>query len=520
MPCLWEATDVLLDAVVDEPGQSPAVHAQLEALRDYLRFKSRGVPRLLLMELNAFVRWDGANPYLEIGGADVARVEFYAGLERILAEFTGTAEGARPFTLAIDEDRWRLGAYYLTDWILRSEGASFTVAELIDAESDSALDPLFSLSERKVSDLLEHLVLHGVVEQLRGRAADQTYYGDVSSAQDAVYRLSRDIGIKLHAFARVNERERADLAPVEAAGQPWADSEVSGTAANGRYELVEELDRAGQGRVYRARDRQEHREVAVKLYDGSALHDDDLMRARFARKAAIARAVSHPNIVRTYETFTDDDGRLGIAMDFVAGTSLEQLLGQAELTPAEAVRIALPLADALEHLHGHGVARLDLKPSNVLVDADFRPVILDLGLAKVVRDEASGAVDPVTMTRAFLGTPAYAAPEQIRGDATDIRSDVYSLGLILYEMITGRRARRGDFSVVLAQSARDIALGDLDISPELRAALAHALERDPDERFATPAAFRDALAAAPEAAAVAPRERTPFYERPAPPPVS
>ena len=494
VPCLWQATDQLLATVLAESGQDPE---RLESFRDYLKFKSRGVPRLLLMELNSFVRWTDEGPVVEIAGPDLGRVEFYAALERVLDAFVHRAPGAHPLSLPIDEDRWRLGAYYLTDSILRSEGRTFTVAELINSETDIALDPLFKPSETKVAPFLAHLVEHQVIRQVAGKGADRTYYGDVPSAQQAAYALAPDIGLQLARFARVNERERADLGDGAGSRQPWADSEVAGEAGHGRYELLEELDRGGLGRVYRARDRQQHREVAVKIFDGAALPDGGLMRARFARKADIARSLSHDNIVPTYETF-EEEGRLGLVMGLVNGTSLEQLMRHGRLTPAEAVGIALPLASALSYLHERDIARLDLKPSSILVDERFEPLILDLGLAKVIRGEG-GSSPALTAVNAVLGTPAYAAPEQLRGEPADIRSDIFSLGLILYEMLAGRRARAGDVGAMLAGDGGTVDIGRLRVSDELRAVVARAVAATPVARWATPQELREALAATPEA---------------------
>ena len=341
------------------------------------------------------------------------------------------------------------------------------------------LDPLFSLSQRKVSDLLAHFVLHEIVEQVRGPSATQTYYGDVPTAQESVYRLARDVTTKLSAFGRLSEQERADLGEPAPAHQPWADSDVAGVAGNGRYELVEELDRGGLGGVYRAHDRLGHRDVAVKLFDCSALPEGDLMRARFKRKAEMGRWLDHRNIVRTYDTF-EEGGRLGVVMALADGTSLEQLLARARMTGREAVRIATELADALAYVHGRGVARLDLKPSSVLrVDAQLHPLILDLGLAKVVAGRQQSSL---TGLNAVLGTPAYAAPEQLHGEPVDIRADIYSLGLILYEMLAGRRARRSDAGALLAGEGSAVDVSRLRVSDALRAVVARAVADEPSAR--------------------------------------
>jgi len=495
VPCLWRATDRLLDALLDVPS---ADAPRLQPLRDYLRFKSRGVPRLLLRELNDFVRWDADGAYLEVAGPDRARVEFYAELEQVVAAYVHRGADARPYALAIDEDRWRLGAYYLVDWILQSEGAAFTVAELVDAESERGIDALFSLSSAKVEDFLEHLVANGMVTRSGGHDPRATYYGDAPEAQEAIYRLSQSAQATLGDFARVNERERADLELTGPGHQPWAESGVGERVDNGRFELVEELDRGGLGRVYRARDRRSNQEVAVKLFEGGALQDGGVMRARFARKADIARGLDHPNIVRTHHAF-EEDKRLGVVMDLVDGTSLRQVLQRVTPTASEAVRITLPLADALDYVHARGIARLDLKPSSILVREGFDPLVLDVGLAKRVGGELGGPVPEVTTTHAILGTPAYAAPEQLRAEEADIRSDIYALGLILYEMLSGHRARQGGFSAVLSQGPDPIELSGLDVSADLREVLARMLAPDPDARFPDPGALRDALARTPEA---------------------
>jgi serine/threonine protein kinase len=502
VPCLWDATEQLLDDVVDPDARD---HRELDAVTNYLSFKSRGVPRLLLMELNSFVRWVDGRAELELGASDLARVQFYAGLEQLLTEFLKDAPGSAPFGIRLDEDRWRLGAHYVTDWILRSEG-TFTVEDLVSSEARADLDPLLSLSARKVTDLLQHLRRHEIVEEVRGSSPDQTYYGDVPTAQTPVYRLAAEVERKLAGFASVNERERAELIGLDdatglaAAGQPWADSGVGGTVAGGRYELLEELDRGGLGHVYRARSKFDGAEVAVKVFDLANVSGREVMRARLGRMGEIAVAARHPNIVRTLDVIDEEPGRLVLVMELVHGTPLQRILATVPLSPREAVALTRALADALEHLHQLGVARLDLKPQSILVAQSLHPILLDLGLAKVVRESELEGGEVLTAANAIIGTPAYAAPEQLRGEPADIRSDIYSLGLILFEALRGRAARRGDRGAVLHHALNEtIDVDQLPGSAGLHAALRRATARDPDGRFETPAAFAAALAATPEA---------------------
>jgi serine/threonine-protein kinase len=495
VPCVWEATSRLLDNVMP-PGWEQQV--EFSSLPDYLRFKARGVPRLLLMELNALVEWDQGKPCVTLRAADRKRIEFYAGIERVLASFTGTDPDGHSFSVPIDEDRWRIGAYYVTDWILRTLGRTFTVDDLIPKDGEVAFDPLLVLEAEKVEQLLEHLHTNEIVVRVRGHGADERHFGDVPEAQVAIYKVADDVGAKLREFARENVHERADLlgddAPI--AAQPWG-STGAGDLIAGRYLLEEEIDRGGMGRVYRATDRQRGREVAVKLLDVSGSAGDKVMRARFLRKARIAVELDHPNIVDTLELLTEDERRPGVVMEFVRGTSLQQLL-QVRVEPNDAIVVARGLLDALRYLEGHGIVRLDLKPSSIVVDSGFRPVIVDLGLAK--RGEAAPE-EPITVDAdQLIGTPAYLAPEIVRGGRVDIRADVFTVGMLLYEMISRRPARRqGElFEVLKAAATEDVKVGSLPVSDELVTTLRRMLVLDPDVR-STPEQAYNALANTPEA---------------------
>jgi eukaryotic-like serine/threonine-protein kinase len=507
VPCVWDATDRLLDALV-EPAPDGA--EQLAALRDYLNFKARGVPRLLFMEFNSFVQWESGRARVVLAGPDLARIEFYAALERVLEAFLTASDEGHAYSVAIDEDRWRVGAYYVIDWILRTMGSTFTVDDIVSSDSRQSVDPLLVLSHKKVESLLDHLVAHEIVERVRGGGTSGTFYGDVPLAQTAVFRVAEDIGVKLAAFARVSERERADLGPLGQAGearaqQPWADTDAGGVLRGGRYELREEVDRGGMGRVYRAHDRILDRQVAIKVLDDPTLLASDRMRARFERRGRLAVGLEHPNIVPTHETFTEEDGRPAIVMGWVEGVSLTQLLRRSRMRASEAVQIAAQLLQGLAYLDERGISRLDLKPSGILVDPSLRPVIIDLGLARQVDDD--GEAGRLTTAGVFVGTPEYAPPELIQGEEADIRADLYTLGLILVEMLTGQPVRAGDgaMEVMLRAATEDVGLDDVDCSAALLAVLRTATARDPNARFPSCDAMREALLATPEGAQAAAR---------------
>ncbi len=509
VPCVWQATDQLLEAVLPLGWQQ---RLEFASLADYLRFKARGVPRLLLMELNSLIEWEDGRPYVTLRVADRKRIEFYANIERVLASFAERAHG--DFSVSIDEDRWHIGTYYVTDWILRTLGRTFTVQDLVPTDdADVALDPLLEVDPANVERLLDHLCTHEVAFRLRGHGADERQMGDVPTAQVAVYKLTDDVIAQLREFARDNVQERADLLATPGgderrpiAGQPRAGAD--GMVGNGRYELGEEIDRGGMGRVYRARDRQRGREVAIKLLDVPELASNSVLRARFMRKAKIALGLDHPNIVSTLDMFTEEDGRLGIVMEFVDGASLQQLLKQVRVSPPDALRLASGLLSALSYLDERDVVRLDLKPSSIMVDRDLQPVIVDLGLAKHEASQRTITADADQL----IGTPAYLAPEIIRSQDADIRSDLYTVGMLLFEMLAGRPARRqGElYDVLRIAVSEEIDVDALEaVSPALRAALRRMLAREPDARFATPADARDALAATPEALARADAQPVP-----------
>jgi serine/threonine-protein kinase len=186
-------------------------------------------------------------------------------------------------------------------------------------------------------------------------------------------------------------------------------------------------------------------------------------------------------------------------MQLVEGVSLRSVLDWAPLPGREAVRLAVEILDALEYVSDQGIVRLDLKPSNVILDLDRKPIIVDLGLAKVVDGPGEERQD-VTMVGALVGTPTYFSPEQATGGPVDVRTDIYTVGLLVYEMLTGRPARRGDEVGLVIEQARhaEVDVSGLPISPELRDVVARALARDPDERFAAAAEMRAALLATPE----------------------
>ncbi|MHC5113909.1 MAG: serine/threonine-protein kinase [Planctomycetota bacterium] len=252
----------------------------------------------------------------------------------------------------------------------------------------------------------------------------------------------------------------------------------------GAYELIEEVSRGGQGVVYRARDPHRARDVALKRLIAGTLATRT-MRHRFAREIEAVSTLDHPGIVTVVGLDVVDDQPV-LAMEWIDGVPITGWATDGtsgRRAPGEIARMARLVCAAVHHAHQRGVIHRDLKPSNILVDACGVPRVLDFGLAKL---EAIDERSDVTRSGQFVGTPAYSSPEQLRGraDAMDVRSDVYSLGVVLYEMLTGRLPHAVNGNVVEALELIDRAApARPDVDRELGAIVLKALDRDRDERY-------------------------------------
>jgi serine/threonine protein kinase len=213
----------------------------------------------------------------------------------------------------------------------------------------------------------------------------------------------------------------------------------------GSYRVVKRLGDGGLGDVHRAVDDVQHREVVIKTIDASrGMSSQD--RDRLLADAFIAAGVSHPAIARLYD-ITDVDGRTALAFEAVDGETLDARLARGPVLAADALRIAVALADGLAHAHAHGLAHLDLKPANIRLDAASMPKILDFGLASWTRGGAvreAAAANPGARARQWSGTIEYLSPEQALGERGDYRSDLWSFGVIFFELLTRRKPFSGE----------------------------------------------------------------------------
>ena len=269
---------------------------------------------------------------------------------------------------------------------------------------------------------------------------------------------------------------------------------MTATAKAGRYELLEELGRGAMGVVYRAHDPVIGRTVAVKTLrvseHASGLPPEELLR-RFQTEARAAGLLSHPNIVSVYDAGKENDF-FYITMELVEGKSLQSLLGERHAFPlARVLRLMQQACSALEFAHQHNVVHRDIKPANLILTPDDTLKISDFGTAKILQFQTA-------QTGQIVGTPSYMSPEQIKGRPVDGRSDIFSLGGVLYELLTGEKPFPGDtitaviYKIVSEEPAapRDL---DASIHPGLSAIVLRALAKSPDARFRSCVQLFDAL---------------------------
>src|ERR1035438_7434643 len=203
-----------------------------------------------------------------------------------------------------------------------------------------------------------------------------------------------------------------------------------------RYRVLEELGQGGMGVVYKARDIRLERFVALKFLGGAA-SQNETARQRFMQEARAASALDHPNICTIYGIEDTDDGQMFIAMACYEGENLKRRIERGPMPVKEAARIAIQLGQGLGKAHEHGIVHRDVKPGNVMLTRDGGVKLLDFGVALL------GESARTTLPGASIGTPAYMSPEQARGESCDSRTDIWSLGVVLHEMLTGDLPFRG-----------------------------------------------------------------------------
>jgi serine/threonine protein kinase/tetratricopeptide (TPR) repeat protein len=254
-----------------------------------------------------------------------------------------------------------------------------------------------------------------------------------------------------------------------------------GTTFAGRYEIIEELGKGGMGRVYRVEDIKTKEEIALKLIKAEFAADKKTIE-RFRNELTSARKITHKNVCRMYD-LGEEKGLHFITMEYISGQDLKGLIRQTgQLTVGKAISIAKQICDGLAEAHSLGVIHRDLKPNNIMIDRSGNAKIMDFGIARAVKGKS------ITGSGVMIGTPEYMSPEQVEAKNIDHRSDIYSLGVIIYEMLTGRLPFEGETPLAVAMKhkgeiPKDPKEFNSQISDDLSSAILRCLEKDKENRF-------------------------------------
>jgi hypothetical protein len=303
---------------------------------------------------------------------------------------------------------------------------------------------------------------------------------------------------------RCGRCEEADVTVCPSDGSTMRPVSAVPRTVDNKYRIEQLLGRGGMGAVYRARDMRLDRLVALKVVRAELLGDPEARR-RFRREAQIVARLQHPSIVAVFDYGTFVDGGAYLVMELVRGEDLRRVLQrEGRLEPHRAVRILNAVCSAIEAAHREGVLHRDLKPENILLPGSgVDAKVLDFGVAKVIAEERGDAAAspeaPTVLTAAgmIVGTPAYMAPEQFKGVQPDGRTDVFSLGVIAYEMLSGELPfGRGSLADVVLAQARGVPPMQGTANPAVERAIRATLDRDPDRRPASPQAFAHLLSSA------------------------
>jgi serine/threonine-protein kinase len=455
---------------------SEKARAVFKDFKKYLDYRGRGIPRRVIRGFNEYVLWTGKRPILVFTKNDVRRIRVYSELQKLLAKNEQRLFGnLHEEVWGTLQDKRRLGVYYLTDWILRQGNGEFTVKDAVAASKglSTKIAPAEEIALNVITDIVSVMTEGEFLMEVEERL-DKVQIGDISAKQEKRHKLVPRRLIEMRGDADVFEAESYVVRNVSVETDRVA-----------HYQLLEKIGHGGMGAVYRAWDEQTGQIVAVKVLTREFGLDPQAVE-RFKREAMIMSRLRHQNIVKCYGT-GDDTGRLYIAMEYVDGIDLERILktmGRLELAPS--LTVARALAEALRYVHDQGLVRNDIKPGNIMLNKNGNIYLMDFGIAKQASIEGEGQA--ITFAGTIVGTPFYMSPEQFQGLPVDARSDIYSFGIVFYEMLTGQLPFKGDslpqtMVANLYQSPPSPSKLVTELPVDIDQIVLRCLEKDPSNRF-------------------------------------
>jgi eukaryotic-like serine/threonine-protein kinase len=471
--------ETLRDRIARGPlpvGEAVAIAEQIAA--GLARAHGRGIVHRDVKPANVIVAPDGQVKIVDFG---IAKLADQSRLTRA-GTTVGTAGYMSPEQLHGEEpdprtDVWSLGVVIYEMVTGRSPFEAGSETEMVRAILKRAQRPMAALRPG-VPPLLERIVERALAK----RPEDRTPSMDAMSAE------LRSLAAGLGTPSRASDPDRTvveiprPLPPPPP--PPVADTRegLHGQAV-GPYEILEILGGGGMGVVYKARDTRLARVVALKFLPPELTRDRE-SKLRFEQEARAASSLDHPNLCTILEMGEAPDGRLYIAMPCYDGETLRRRIELGVLPVDEAVDVALQIARGLAKAHRNGIVHRDIKPANLIVTSDGVVKILDFGLAKLAGSAA------ISHAGSSAGTPAYMSPEQARGDEVDPRTDLWSLGVVLYEMLTGRRPFRGEreqavIYSILHERAQPLRELRPEVPPELARIVERLMAKEPEDRYPT-----------------------------------
>jgi serine/threonine-protein kinase len=492
---MWPDVASMCDHLV--AARSPSSAELFDKFKGFLAYKGRGIPRRIVRTFNEYVDWSTGAPMLSFNRQQETRIKFFAGLQEALAEHGKQLFGDSPEeTAGTHSDKRRLGVYYLIDWILR-QGGEFTLTDAVNASRRLSVKIALAeeIAPRVVEDLIRILVADDYLQEAQ-KKLDKVVIGDPGVLNERKYVVSPRRVVEIGGAVDADEDWKlADvkLAAGEPVGRPGAVTRI------GQYSVLGLIGQGGMGIVYRATHPVTGRVVAVKVLRRELSASADPVR-RFEREARVMSGLRHPNIVQFLDS-GHDDGRPYIVMELLEGATLAEVIQKRGRLPLDPViAIALPIIDALGYVHERRIVRNDVKPNNVMLTPTGRVCIVDFGISRYAeRDvEVAKSDNAVTAEGVFVGTPLFMAPEQLAGQHVDHRADVYSLGVMLYNMLTRVYPfNAGDafelMHALYAGQTPDAVSKYASVPPEIDRVVLKCLARKPEDRYQTMDEVSDAL---------------------------